>query len=563
MEPLATKATSTGSTVTASGEPAAVAHYPSPGLRRLCSLPQGPIRGAKRTTNGKLYVVAGAGVYSVASDWTFTHLGDITAGRRTPVSIADNGITAVIVDGTPNGWTIDLTSDAFAPLPKTYPQFQAYDATIVTPGIAYSVGDKLLALTGTPITGQSAAEFTVTTIDANGAVTGLTNSATCTYSVKPNDPTPFSYDGAGSGLTVHLLYKDLTIDSPFVGADRVDYLDTYFIFNKPGTPQFYISLSLDTAFDPLDFANKESFSDLLMAAIVSQRQLWLIGNETTEIWTNVGAQGSVTQPDITGFTFQIIPGTFVDRGTIAKYSVAETDGAIYWLTQDRGGTGSVLETSNYTAKPVSTFAITNEFAKYPRLDDAIGMCYQIGGHRYYVLTFPSADKTWCYDITTQSWSELVWLDTNGTEHRHRANCAFTAYNEVVCGDWENGNLYAYDLRVFTDDGAPVLRLRNFPHMISDMKRQFFRSLILDIEGGAGGHLTFPEPPQVFLSWSDDRGHSFSNPVGQDLGETGDYVSSVNYQRLGLGRDRIFRVFWSTPYLTCLQGCYLEVTPAAS
>jgi hypothetical protein len=457
------------------GEPSQMAHYPTAGLRLLLTLPQGPIRGARQCTNGNVYAVAGSGVYYIAPDASFTHLGDVTAGPVTPVSFSDNGNTAVLVDGTPNGWQIDLATNAFS------------------------------------------------------ALGGATD-----------DP-----------------------DGMWSGADRVDYLDTFFLFNKPGTPQFYITGSLAVTFDSLDFANKESYSDILMAVVVSRREVWLIGNQTTEIWYEAGSTTSTTGTDTVTFQFAQIPGTFIDRGTVAKYSPAETDDVVYWLTQDRSGTGSVLAGSGYKAQRISTFAMETEFTTYPRLDDAIGFCTLLGGHRFYTLTFPTADKTWVYDITTQLWHEAVWLDANGAEHRHRANCAFTAYGMVCCGDWENGNIYAYDLSVFTDNGQPIKRLRHFPHMLADGKRVFYRQVLLDVEGGTGGHLTFPEPPQIFLAWSDDRGHLFGSPVGQDVGETGDYVSSVNFQRLGMGRDRVFAVSWSTPYRTCLQGAWVDATPAQS
>jgi hypothetical protein len=457
-------------------EPSASALYPTAGLRLLLTLPQGPIRGARQCTNGSVYVVAGSGVYYIAPDASFTHLGNITAGKRTPVSFSDNGNTAVLVDGTPNGWQIDLASNTF------------------------------------------------------GTLGGATD-----------DP-----------------------DGMFSGADRVDYLDTFFIFNKPGTPQFYISGSLAVTFDSLDFANKESYSDLLVAPIVSRRELWLIGSQTTEVWWDTGGTFSTT--DFTGvatsFQFTQIPGAFIDRGAVAKYSPAESDDVVYWLTADRSGTGTVLAGSGYKAQRISTFAMEAEFATYPRLDDAIGFCTLIGGHRFYTLSFPTADRTWVYDITTSLWHESVWLDTNGQEHRHRANCAFTAYGMVCCGDWENGNIYAYDLSVFTDNGQPIKRLRHFPHTLKDGKRVFYRQVLLDVETGTGGN-QLPEDPQVFLAWSDDRGHLFGSPVGQTIGASGEYLTSVQFQRLGMGRDRVFQVQWSTPYKTALQGAWVDVAVAQS
>ena len=58
------------------------------------------------------------------------------------------------------------------------------------------------------------------------------------------------------------------------------------------------------------------------------------------------------------------------------------------------------------------------------------------GHAFYVLVFPTADKTWVYDITTGHWHQWMWLDTNGDEHRHRANCYALVAGVPVVGDWQ-------------------------------------------------------------------------------------------------------------------------------
>jgi hypothetical protein len=47
---------------------------------------------------------------------------------------------------------------------------------------------------------------------------------------------------------------------------------------------------------------------------------------------------------------------------------------------------------------------------YDRIDDAIADTFQMLGHIFYVLTFPSAGRTWVYDFSTQNWVEwLTWL----------------------------------------------------------------------------------------------------------------------------------------------------------
>jgi hypothetical protein len=75
--------------------------------------------------------------------------------------------------------------------------------------------------------------------------------------------------------------------------------------------------------------------------------------------------------------------------------------------------------------------------------------------------------------------------------------------------------------------------------------------------------TFPSPWLLYLDWSDDRGHTFGNPVGQSMGGQGEYLTQAQWQRLGLARDRVFRLTWTSPVRTALQGAWIEAQPALS
>ena len=456
----------------AQGEPAPMAHYPTPGLRLLGTVGSGPIRGIKQTSGGQIFVVSGSNVYQVnGPDWsTAGDIGGITPGRTNPVSMADNGTDMVIVDGTIGG-------------------------------------------TGGPDAG---------------------------WSVPVVGPASVS----------------VITDPNFYGADRVDYLDTYFLFNKTGTPQFYSSQSLALTFDPLWFADKESYSDMLRTLIVTRRVIWLIGDKTTELWSDVGA------PD---FPFQSQTDVMIDHGIAAIYSVAGYDNGVFWLTSDRTGQGIVLTGAGYQTKRI--FDVCDRrpgIAQYSVITDAIGFCYQYLGHTMYVLTFPTADKTWVYDITTGHWHEWAWTDpATGIQHRHRANCfapiqgtvhtSWVANGTLVVGDWENGNVYALDPGVFTDNGAPIQRVRSFPHRVADGRRVFHNQFVADIETG-----TAPGPDtNLSLRWSDDRSHTWGNPVAQSLGASGATLTSVQWRRLGMARDRVFELSWTAPALIALQGAWID------
>lgn len=67
---------------------------------------------------------------------------------------------------------------------------------------------------------------------------------------------------------------------------------------------------------------------------------------------------------------------------------------------------------------------------------------------------------------------------------------------------------------------------------------------------------------VFLSWSDDRGHSWSNPVSQPIGDRGEYLTSASWNRLGYARDRCFKIEWSVPVATALQGAFISLDSSA-
>lgn len=439
--------------------PSTTTHYPTPGLTTLVQGPKAPWRCLYTATNGKLFGVINNMVYFITPAFILQQLGVITVGSA-PISMKDNGVTLVIVDGSTNGYTVALSTLAFG--------------TIVDP-------------TGT-----------------------------------------------------------------FVGADRVDIIDGFFVFNSPGLPIWYASLNNELVLNALYFASKSN-ADPLVSIIVMHNEIWLLGTQTSEIWSDVGAAN---------FPFARVAGAFIEHGCAAKYSVCKQDTNVFWLSQDMQGRGIVVMGSDYTAIRISTHAIEESICQYPTISDAIGFVYQYDGHIFYVLTFPSGDATWVYDRTTQLWHELVWSDSNGTEHRHRANCFAFAYNTLICGDWLNGKLYKIDANAYTDDTAPIIRIRSFPHQLNNMNRAFYTEFVANMECGTEGGLIEGDvaEPQVSLRWSDTRGQSFLSPIHQTLGVGGQYYTMVQFQRLGMARDRVFELSWSAPCFTALNGAFIDIIP---
>lgn len=94
--------------------PVEVTHYPRPGLTPLVGPGGGPVQGPGRclytATNGDLYAVVGQAIYYIDPDFTFHHIEDLLTPGTTPVYISDNGVNAVVVDGSALGYNITLAT---------------------------------------------------------------------------------------------------------------------------------------------------------------------------------------------------------------------------------------------------------------------------------------------------------------------------------------------------------------------------------------------------------------------------------------------------------------------
>ncbi len=375
-----------------------------------------------------------------------------------------------------------------------------------------------------------------------------------------------------NGYVIDLTANTLGIitDPNFYPASWIALLDTFFIFNRFGTNQFFISgsnvnftlLTTTGAFDPLDIAAKSGFNDPIAAIVAVHRELWLIGELTTEIWIGTGAAD---------FYFQQVQGAYINHGCAAQYSPAIQDTLCFFLQQDLQGNCLVLQGQGYDVSEISTPRIVSEFRKYADVSDAIGFCFQKEDHSYYALVFPTANKGWLYDLTTSAklgfpfWSEWNFIDNNGNFNRPRANCCMFFAGENLVGDWQNGNLLKLDINVnfdYVDNVStyPIVRVKTFPHMVQNNNRISYKQFMADMECGTAKE---GDDPQISLSWSDDKGRSYGNPVMQSLGKIGEYFTVPSWNRLGEARDRVFKLSWSTDTITALNGGFVDIMPSRS
>ena len=346
-------------------------------------------------------------------------------------------------------------------------------------------------------------------------------------------------------------------DVDFPGAVTVNYLDGYFVFNEPNSQKIWVSEILDgTQIDPLSFASAEGSPDGVVSTMVDHRELWVFGTNSIEVWYNAGT------PD---FPLQRIQGAFTEIGCAATYSVAKLDNSLFWLGRDARGRGIVYRANGYSGVRASTHAIEFAIQNYGNISDAIAYTYQQEGHSFYVLTFPSANATWVYDAATTLWHERAGF-SDGVFTRHISNCQTAFNSEVVVGDYQNGNIYAFDLNVYADNGAIQKWLRSWralPPGQNNLKRTSQHNLQLNCEAGVGLNDGQGNDPAVMLRWSDDGGHTWSNEHWRSMGKIGETGYRTIWRRLGMTlklRDRVYEVSGTDAVKIAIIGAELYGTP---
>lgn len=338
-------------------------------------------------------------------------------------------------------------------------------------------------------------------------------------------------------------------DPAFPGASQVTFQDGYFIFSKPDSEQFFLSGINSLDFDALDIGSAEGSPDNLVGLISDHQNLYLFGSLSTEVWYDSGASN---------FPFERVQGAIIEVGCASSATIARIQGTIFWLGLDAQGRGIVYRTQGYQPVRISTYALEKILADVGDASGASAWSYQQSGHTFYCLNVPGFETTWVYDLSTQLWHERATFKL-GRFSPFRVSAHAFAYGTNVVSDGLGTAIYALDPTIYTDDGDIVVRERTAPHFSQDMLRQFHSRFQLDIETGVGidgsGQGT---DPQVMLQWSDDGGHSWSNEKWQSIGPIGARLTRVIWRRLGVTRDRVYRVRIAEPVKVTLLGAELDV-----
>lgn len=313
------------------------------------------------------------------------------------------------------------------------------------------------------------------------------------------------------------------------GSTRVELLDSYGIFIRPDSSQFYLTGIQDfTALDPLDFASAEGSTGNVVGMIVKHRELLLFKEYTGEAWYDAGNAD---------FAFARNDGGIFEAGLSAPDTLQKLGGLCFWLGREANGAAVVYRMAGYAPERISTHSLEEKLSAFDDFSKAYAWTYQQEGLFFYVLQIPGLDTTWVYELGSGLWHERAeWVD--GAYQPWRAQCHAFAYGVHVVGD-KDGNIYVLDPTAGTNDGDVLIRDRITPHSARPtLNRVRFGSVQIDCTVGNG---LGSNDAKLMLRYSDDGGHNWCNWRHLSLGKIGEFKARARCAMLGSARERVWQI----------------------
>lgn len=313
---------------------------------------------------------------------------------------------------------------------------------------------------------------------------------------------------------------------------KIAFIDGYILAIDGTTGKFYWSnIPTTTNWSALDFATAEGAPDDTVSLLVSQRQIYLFGTASTEIWENDGET-----------PFSRVPGGFLEVGCLAKHSVIKLDNDIIWLGHNK----YFVKFSGGTVDRVSS-PYDKDIANFSTVSDCIAGRLDANGRTYCVFQFPTEGRTLAYDVASEDWSEWGYWDYAAqTWKAFDFSCAAfdVASGKTYVGGKRSRAINLLDPTCRTDalpgsTTAPVKFLRitgDIDYGTSKKKRS--ESLRFRIRRGDLSDLS---SPKLMIRWQDDGKNNWSNIKEIDLGATGDTNIHVSLNRTGMFRSRKYEI----------------------
>lgn len=331
-------------------------------------------------------------------------------------------------------------------------------------------------------------------------------------------------------------------DDEYIQPTHCAYLYNYLIVNDAGTDAFYRSYLAPFAsvYAPSDLydlfelektANKgrPAYSawqpDNTLAIVSNGTRLFTFGDKSYQVFQyNESSDFPFTSPDTAA---KLI-------GIKAVNSLAQLGEYTLWLgSADLGNNGIYLNTGNVDSQRVSTTDIEREIASLGNITDATSQIWQENQHIFYSITFPSANKTFVYDLKENAWHERCSLDEKNRRKQWRYDFAtLDANGELLYAT--NGAVVKQSNKSWKEhDGRPMLRMRKGGVIYSNYSNFYIDAITVEMNNGQYKN-TKNEDQYVSMRYTAD-GSDWTDTEIVNVGSAGSYDYDCTFYHFGMAR----------------------------
>jgi hypothetical protein len=200
--------------------------------------------------------------------------------------------------------------------------------------------------------------------------------------------------------------------------------------------------------------------------------------------------------------------------------------------------------------------IANILSGYDTVYDAVGYVTSVGGINMYVVSFPTENVTWAYDIKSDTWSQ--WSYWNETTAQHEA---FMGRFGAYAREWNryyvqgaDSNLYELSRDYHSDDGDVInssITTGWLDHGTWDRKR--CDQLIVKVKCYDNS------AESMLLEYRDDGRPEWSNPIVVPLNALNQQDFYAKLNRMGMFRSRQYKFTVTGDVDLALCGMELDIT----
>lgn len=404
------------------------------------------------------------------------------------------------------------------------------------------VGNKLVTVTGQRLV----------SLDAAGTVTDISGIPGASWvsmarNAKANSPqVAIVSDGNVWSLEGGVL-SDIT-DPDLEPPNSVTFLDQRVIFSIPSGRIRYSDIDDVTSIDSLSFAEAEGAPDGLKRAFSHKLDLWLPGDDSTEIWRSTS---NTSNP------FQRVAGGFIPKGCASAQSMAALGDTVYWVGNDN----IPYRAPGYQLQALDHPPVCEDIKATIDRNDIAGWTYYERDAGFYVLSGPT--WSWQFNSKTGKWFERQSYNSD----RWMVETGFQLGNKIIGGGSSGGLYYEISPTAFDEAGANHVMTVRSPPMHAFPNRLSVDRLYVDCLMGVGLNSTVEHEsaPKIGMRYSDDGGQNWSRQKLRSLGVEGHHNGRVVFNGLGTtGRGgRIWELQVSSPVVRGIKYAAIEGDPVGT